>query len=125
MTNQETFDRVAAHLLNQGERSYVGEACAYRGKNGLKCAVGCLIPDDRYTANIEGVPVCIMLAKELETLLGFPVSITQVNLLQKLQEIHDQDAPARWPRRLVRLAERYALTVSNDLAELAEADSAG
>ena len=30
------------------------ESCSYRGSNGDKCAVGFLIPDDRYTPEIEG-----------------------------------------------------------------------
>lgn len=36
MTNQETFDRVAEHLLKQDAKSLRHGACAYRGDAGLK-----------------------------------------------------------------------------------------
>lgn len=48
MTNQEIFEKVAKHLLDQGRRSTLATptgdegACAYRGTGGAKCAVGCL-----------------------------------------------------------------------------------
>jgi hypothetical protein len=53
MTLQETFDKVCVHLLTQLQKSVFLDsngsmACAYRGPNGLKCAVGCLIPDELY-----------------------------------------------------------------------------
>ena len=49
---QELFNRVKTHLLNQGERadSDVQNAgiyeCVYHAPSGLKCAVGCLITDE-------------------------------------------------------------------------------
>lgn len=47
---QETFDLVVQHLANQkGIRSQnKNGACAYRGENGNKCAIGALIPDELY-----------------------------------------------------------------------------
>lgn len=46
---QELFDRISKHLLKQNERSaeHIGGACRYRGDNGLKCAVGAIIPDKK------------------------------------------------------------------------------
>lgn len=52
--NLEVIEYVGAHLLRQGKRStanfsvFGGPSCAYRGKGGMSCAVGCLIPDDDY-----------------------------------------------------------------------------
>ncbi len=54
MTKQEIFDKVKAHLLAQGKRAVNGDGnCMYRGMDGTKCAVGCLIPDELYTPLLE------------------------------------------------------------------------
>lgn len=53
---QDYFNRSYLGLKSQGfERSrssIVG--CAYRGSNGMKCAIGHLIPDEMYNSIIEG-----------------------------------------------------------------------
>jgi len=48
MTKQEAFDRVVAHMAQQGERSMndAGKFCVYAGPKGHACAVGCLLPVD-------------------------------------------------------------------------------
>jgi len=43
MTNQEAFDRVAKHLLQQTTRSF-RKTCKYAGPDGNACAIGCLLP---------------------------------------------------------------------------------
>ena len=53
---QAAFD-AAVHGLNT-QRAFSSsetnpESCRYRGPNGVKCAVGFLIPDDRYDDGIE------------------------------------------------------------------------
>ena len=53
MTQQQIFDKVATHLLTQGAKSMMGDTCRYRGSNGAKCAVGCLIKDDHYDPILE------------------------------------------------------------------------
>lgn len=55
--------RIADHLAKQRGQSR-GEShfqCLYRGPNGMKCAVGCLIPDDAYDEKIEALPVAALL----------------------------------------------------------------
>jgi hypothetical protein len=59
MTKQEIFDHVLTHLRKQGkpainETDSGEDICAYRTDDGLKCAVGCLIPDDKYNEDLEG-----------------------------------------------------------------------
>lgn len=57
MTKQETFDIVVAHLRRQGQKSKLKTGkikCLYRGPRGLKCAAGCLIPDELYSPEMEG-----------------------------------------------------------------------
>ena len=46
---RQTFDKVKKHLLKQGERSMKADdsICVYHSKEGLKCAVGCLISERR------------------------------------------------------------------------------
>lgn len=55
MTLQEVFDKVARHLLTQGQRSILRETgrCAYRGDEGCMCAVGVLIADEHYHPKLE------------------------------------------------------------------------
>lgn len=103
MDDQQIFDTVATHLLAQGERSTRGTAgvCAYRGTGGLRCAVGCLIPNDRYKPSLEGQgvtsgPVLDALPWE---------ALAQVGLLNELQAVHDWCAAEDWRARLRELAE--------------------
>lgn len=87
LTAQAIFDRVAKHLLRQGRRSWSTEAggCAYRGNDGDKCAVGCLILDREYDEAMENRPVCELLDKG-----ALPMRLApHVGLLTILQMAHD------------------------------------
>lgn len=54
MTNQEIFDTCLTHLRAQGQRALNDRGtCQYRADDGLKCAIGALIPDDKYNPNFE------------------------------------------------------------------------
>jgi len=89
ITNQEIVDSVFAHLYEQGERSMTRSAtygCAYRGRGGAKCAVGCLIPDENYYRSLEGLSVLNHLIQDA---LPFRVTKEQQNLLRVLQCMHD------------------------------------
>lgn len=102
-TAQEIFDQVARHLLTQNEQSVdeVGN-CLYRcGK--LKCAAGCLIADDEYSAAFEG---------DLWNSLVATNGITEKHrlLIQTLQCTHDDFAPPEWSVLLGDLAERFGLS---------------
>src|SRR3954469_19990244 len=59
MTNQQIYDKAKADVLAQGCRSLrgpeLGSSCAYRGRNGTKCAIGMFIPDHRYRPELEQV----------------------------------------------------------------------
>ena len=50
LDRQWAFDTALAGLREQGRQSLDedGAACAYRGVGGIKCAIGFLIPDERY-----------------------------------------------------------------------------
>ena len=106
MTKQETFDRVVAHLRAQGRRSqWVQDGytvCRYRTPEGLQCAAGCLIPDERYSEDLEGNGV--------ETLMEFFTELGHdVKLVAHLQEVHDFNPPEKWETALFRVADQFHL----------------
>lgn len=88
MTKQQIFDKVATHLLTQRQVSRDGVQCIYRADNGFRCAIGCLIPDDKYKPNMEGQAIKPLLEQHKD-LLGFPIGPRNLKLLKDLQQIHD------------------------------------
>jgi hypothetical protein len=131
-TAQEVFDKVATHLLAQGKRSLLfldhepetggkirREVCAYRGADGTKCAVGCLIPDEKYDPLIEGTSIRVMFSmvgsfkrKSLllsQALAGF---LEHQDLLNALQHVHDDSTPEYWDIYLRQVAQRFGLDSS-------------
>lgn len=93
MTNQEVFDTVVRHLKVQGKRSGVYKAnppwpekfyCLYRGPNNTSCAVGCLIPDDMYSPDLENRPAGAAAINWI--LLELDIS---PGLASGLQRVHD------------------------------------
>jgi len=99
LTLQEIFDKAAIHLLTQGKPAVTPDRnkCKYRTDEGLKCAVGGLIPDDLYDSRIEGAAVvdCYMadplprdnILREILTKIG--IQGKGFTLLKNLQSIHD------------------------------------
>ncbi|MEE9481816.1 hypothetical protein [Methylobacterium ajmalii] len=89
LTAQALFDKIATHLFAQRRRSlaYINgrDKCAYRDADGERCcAVGVVIPDDRYSPEIEGKsPFNEVFMKHFPDLDGFKV------LLSSLQGVHD------------------------------------
>lgn len=109
MNKHEVFAKVKAHLLAQGRRSVFvedTEMCAYRDGMGNSCAVGCLIPDDRYNSYIENLPVSDSAVLQF---LTFDVNEEMEALLTDLQLVHDRDHPAYWETSLASVASRYGI----------------
>jgi len=87
MTPQEIFDTVATHLFTQGERATDNYTCVYRTPEGLKCAVGCLIPNKLYRVSMEGTVLDGLLR---DTTCQLPKYFRENReLLRKLQTAHD------------------------------------
>lgn len=102
-TQQEIFDQVAAHLLRQNERSRTEKnGCAYRGDNGLMCAVGCLMTDEQYKLIYRSFE-----SKVASALPGVDGSTGA--LLDELQGVHDSSEPLFWCQDLSKIARRYEL----------------
>lgn len=106
MTKQETFDIVAKHLLTQNARAVgLSGACKYKAPDGKACAIGCLIPSDKYDPAFEGGALGTRSAlRELMSNLGH-----DLRLLYELQIVHDQCPVEEWPNGLTRVAQLYDL----------------
>ena len=88
MTPMEILDFVEKAIVEQGRASVYdclnGKIeCAYRGKDGAKCAMGVVIDDADYAPAFEG-----MRALDVCNSIGI-VDTTKRNLLSRLQSAHD------------------------------------
>lgn len=111
MTNQEVFEKVVRHLRAQGEKSLMpgcSVACAYRGENGRKCAVGCLIADEHYAPDLEWQNT--LTGRVKNALKASGVEMDSYDLLT-LQEIHDHRPVDEWEARLADFAEAHGYTM--------------
>lgn len=90
MNNQEAFDKAVSGVLKQASKSFdFDHGCRYRGPNGLKCAVGHLIPDEIYKPEME-IGIASLYQENLEiTMLFKDVSLP---MLRALQRAHDNSS---------------------------------
>lgn len=105
-TAQEVYDFIAHHLLMQNERASTITGCVYRtvkpeGKI-LKCAAGCLIPDEDYDSASER-------KRWSGTIYAEDTEFSHVYLIESLQLVHDQDEPFNWLKKLKEVAINYDL----------------
>lgn len=108
---QQIFTRVKEHLLTQNVQCKSGRGCAYRNDEGQTCAVGCLITEEHYCPSIEGADATSTLVKDaVEKSLGIDeLEEETVSLLRKLQIMHDEEFPYKWPEHLQHIATEYSL----------------
>ena len=104
MTNQETFNKAVKHLLAQRKMAVDAEVCVYRASNGLKCGVGCLIPDEEYRPSFEG-KYSRDVQRECQSLRDI-----NADLLEDLQHVHDSAPVDRWDEALRVVGKRFDLT---------------
>lgn len=108
---QALFDTMVTHLRLQGVPALddLTGGCAYRGVNGTKCAVGCLISEDNYTVGLENksvkVPVVI---DAVQMSLGITLTERQIGFLKEMQVIHDGGRSA-WEPSFKDVAYEYNL----------------
>lgn len=122
LTNQELFDAVVSGLRKQGCKSLTnlnaivwgGErpndtlACAYRGDNGTKCAVGQVIPDEVYNTRIENKSVS-WITTIWDDSYKLPWNKKSVPLLSELQGVHDMADTKNWEHNWKQLAVEFDL----------------
>lgn len=98
MSLREIFDECKAHLLKQNKQSKDPNSgrCLYRGPNGLKCAAGIFIKDEDYKREFEGKPF------RWYTICGGSkgLKVDKMELVWKLQIIHDDYKPVDWLKKL-------------------------
>lgn len=114
MTTQEAFDKVVEHLLTQNEKS-MGEGsctCLYRGDNGTKCAIGCLIPDELYRYDFEARSISAIRITNPSILLLF--KDIPIEFLTGLQKIHDREEVKDWRQHLIEFGSRWELEWNYD-----------
>ena len=108
MTVRDVFDAVKKHLLTQNRRaSFFSdniERCRYRVETEegevLKCAIGCLIPDDLYDKDFETNSIYDLRNEGI-----IPQHL--IRILAELQIIHDVRSPADWRKSLTELSQNY------------------
>jgi len=104
MNCQEIFDKVATHLLTQNKKALEGSFCSYLTTDGLKCAVGCIIPDGHPAQFSSGGLYTITKAyTDLFALWKMTYGSREYELLSRLQIIHDSYLPKDWKYRLLQL----------------------
>lgn len=82
-----------------------GRRCRYRGDNGTKCAVGHLIPDDKYSPSFEGHPCVDGPVADLLVSLGY-----DPDFCDELRNVHDNSPAERWSEWFGNIASRYGLS---------------
>lgn len=102
MNAQDIFDYVITHLYNQKKPAKTVSkypSCKYRTKHKipLKCAVGCLIPDDMYFPFMEYNDVGALLSFSFIPSRLKTVIENNLALLLSLQSMHD--AYINWDKK--------------------------
>lgn len=122
MTEQELFDTVSTHLMTQRKAAIIHGPdllgnCRYRTLEGLKCAIGCLIPADKYTPELEGNSVT---SKSVIAATGLTDDLQMLAL--NLQVVHDSNNPSEWKTSLRQLGSTYMLatTVLDNFTDIKE-----
>lgn len=94
------FDIPGAPLPQEGVKGKIF-GCFYR-KNGLKCFAGCLIADEEYSSNFEGMIWSGLVANKY-------VPNTHMSLITALQKIHDFWKIDFWEQQFQKVAEEFNL----------------
>lgn len=89
-------EKIRDHLTKQRLQSKtkygscLTPSCAYRGDNGVMCAVGCLITDEAYNENLESLTADMTeVVNALRESLGFEITPEMIALCLDWQSYHD------------------------------------
>lgn len=122
----EVFRKVSRHLLRQNRKSVgfdeyfdsISNVCKYRGVDNMKCALGCLIPDEAYDPQFENLrPVDHLKSSKPEDGLAYKLWLVieelhpgvQHALICDLQDVHDNRDPVCWLSELAMVAKKYGI----------------
>lgn len=109
-TLQETFDEVVSKIIKQGKKSTSSVGCLYRLDENTKCAVGQLIPDDKYSRDFESMRLT-------EIHASCPaLQEHSLTLLRELQVAHDNTHDGEFvecfKKNVTRIAEMRGLNLN-------------
>ena len=128
LSAQRLFDKAAVGMLLQNKRSANWAGCRYHSEDGCRCALGFILTDEAYSAELEGFGIrganpSRLLAdptdprsKVVQALQRSKVDVRDPRLfgmLQSLQKIHDIEPIQLWPRELKKLALRHGLSTKS------------
>ncbi len=106
---QSNFGKVALHLLTQNQQCVKvvpfrhSLLCMYRHSE-LRCAIGAIIPDEKYKPEMEG--------KSWRQIVKIEPSLKELlpdSLARALQHVHDCVPIKQWPIQLKHLATSFKL----------------
>ena len=112
MSQKAIFAKVSKHLIKQNaqSRNPVGD-CVFRNYQGQSCAIGCLIPKDRYESSFEGE--LLEEDEDLQHVLKHAIGVNpkkraaKIELLQALMAVHDRFKPDEWKTELAAVEMMY------------------
>jgi len=119
-TLQEVFDIVSKHLLAQGKASVDHNSdkttpfCMYRNPDGLKCAAGALIPDDKYNTIYEGCGWHGLVNREIIQ-DKFKEEIGELQQIHDLAAKQEKDIPTFWKNQLANFAKNHKLQFNTEV----------
>jgi hypothetical protein len=106
---QETFNTIVRHLRAQGGKAQVWDEvkqnymCYYR-LGDLKCAAGCIIPDEFYMPDMEHKRI-------LRVDEEFSLNLPDIMLVERMQGIHDNCPVPEWEAKFEEVAKEFGLVV--------------
>src|SRR5574343_435632 len=110
-TRQEVFNKVWDRAKDKvkaidGDTDY---QCRYRAPNGKACFLGVLIPDDKYTPEMEyaGSIACNETVLQFFGMSHCSENRNDIQFLYNLQRIHDFSDPNLWEQELSKIAIEY------------------
>jgi hypothetical protein len=120
---QELFNEAAPALLKQNKVSQIPDpyrevcsadlACAYRGADGLKCAIGHVLTDAEFEA-LGGAEINSAGVGDVLKHANCPARLKTAgsDFLSDLQTIHDSRKPVEWAGRLRAFAAEHGLSAA-------------
>ena len=114
------FNTVYNHLLKQGKQSLhvrLGgniDGCAYRGWDGSKCAIGCLINDEHYSFILEEYTISNEFIRQAIIKSGFNLDDIDMDMLIDLVYVHDSIPVHQWQDYLDRFSDKWKILAWDD-----------
>jgi len=111
MNNQQAFNKIVRHLRKQNKHSADERTgvCKWRTHDGLKCAIGALIPNRLYDSHIERQT--IEYAMKTHPPLGEYLAGVSLDLMKHMEAIHDNEPVRKWEQCFEEAAKKFNLTL--------------